>query len=88
MGTAGTDVAIEASDVALMGDNLNSLVFALKLSKKNRKVVLENLVISMSVISIFVFGAISGMFNLPIVIIGHELSEIIVIMNGLRLLKL
>ena len=87
MGAAGTDVALETADVALMADNLEKLAYALRLAKRNRSVVNQNLALSTVVIGTLVIGAVTGVFSLPIAVIGHELSEFVVIASGLRMLR-
>lgn len=87
MGAAGTDVALETADVALMADDLEKLAYALKLAKRNQSVVNQNLALSAMVIGTLVIGAIAGMFTLPIAVLGHEISEFVVIGSGLRMLK-
>ncbi len=87
MGAAGTDVALETADVALMADDLGKLVYALQLAKRNQTVVNQNLALSAVVITILVVGALTGAFTLPIAVIGHEISEFIVIGSGLRMLR-
>jgi Cd2+/Zn2+-exporting ATPase len=87
MGAAGTDVALETADVALMADDLEKLAYALHLAKRNQKVVNQNLTLSAIVIGALVIGAVSGVFTLPIAVLGHEISEFIVIGSGLRMLR-
>ncbi len=87
MGAAGTDVALETADVALMADDLRKLVYALDLARRNDRIVRQNLALSAVVIGILVLGAVTGTFSLPVAVLGHELSEFIVIGNGLRMLK-
>lgn len=87
MGAAGTDVALETADVALMGDDLEKLAYALRLAKRNQTVVNQNLAMSVFVIGALVIGAIAGVFTLPVAVLGHELSELIVIGSGLRMLR-
>lgn len=87
MGAAGTDVALETADVALMADDLEKLVYALHLSKRNQRIVRQNLVLSAVVIAVLVAGAVTGVFTLPIAVLGHEISEFVVIGNGLRMLR-
>lgn len=87
MGAAGTDVALETADVALMADDLEKLVYALNLAKRNQKVVGQNLVLSIIVISILSLGAIMGVLTLPMAVLGHEISEFVVIGSGLRMLR-
>ncbi|MBO6585594.1 MAG: cadmium-translocating P-type ATPase [Gracilimonas sp.] len=87
MGAAGTDVALETADVVLMADDLEKLVYALKLAKRNQKVINQNLALSVVVIAGLIIGAVTGYFTLPIAVIGHEVSEFMVIGNGLRMLR-
>ncbi|MCY1024034.1 heavy metal translocating P-type ATPase [Pyxidicoccus sp. MSG2] len=87
MGAAGTDVALETADVALMADNLERLAYALTLARRNHAVVRQNLVLSALVISVLVVGALAGTFTLPIAVLAHEVSEFIVIGSGLRMLR-
>lgn len=87
MGAAGTDVALETADVALMADDLEKLVYALHLAKRNQTVVNQNLALSALVIGVLVIGAVTGQFALPIAVLGHELSEFLVIGSGLRMLR-
>lgn len=87
MGAAGTDVALETADVALMADNLEKLVYALELARRNERIVRQNLALSALVIGGLVLGAVSGVLSLPMAVVGHELSEFVVIANGLRMLK-
>ena len=87
MGAAGTDVALETADIALMADDLEKLVYALKLARRNQRVVNQNLALSALVISALVVGAVIGAFTLPIAVLGHEISEFVVIGSGLRMLQ-
>lgn len=87
MGAAGTDVALETADVALMGDDLEKLVYAITLARRNQSIVAQNLVLSAVVIGVLVIGAIAGLFSLPVAVLGHELSEFVVIGSGLRMLR-
>lgn len=87
MGAAGTDVALETADVALMADDLEKLVYALRLARRNQSIVSQNLVLSAIVIGVLVVGAIAGSFSLPVAVMGHEISEFIVIGSGLRMLR-
>lgn len=87
MGAAGTDVALETADVVLMADDLERLVYALRLARRNRHVVNQNLALSAIVIAVLVIGAIAGAFSLPVAVLGHEISEFIVIGSGLRMLR-
>lgn len=87
MGAAGTDVALETADVALMADDLSKLVEALRLARRNQRVVSQNLVLSAVVIGVLVVAAVAGALSLPIAVLAHEISEFIVIGSGLRMLR-
>lgn len=87
MGVAGTDVALETADVALMGDDLRRLAFALALAQRTREVVRQNLALSVLVIGTLAVGAVAGVFSLPVAVLVHEISEFVVIGSGLRLLR-
>lgn len=87
MGVAGTDVALETADVALMADDLEKLVYALRLAKRTQKVIRQNLALSSVVIGALIVGAIGGWFTLPIAVLAHEISEFVVIGSGLRMLR-
>jgi len=87
MGAAGTDVALETADVALMADDLRKLVEALALGRAAHRLVRQNLVLSTLVIVGMVTGTIAGAFTLPLVVLVHEMSEFVVIASGLRMLR-
>lgn len=87
MGAAGTDVALETADVALMADDLEKLAYALRLAKRNQSVIHQNLALSALVIGTLIIGAVVGTFTLPIAVLGHEISEFVVIGSGLRMLR-
>lgn len=87
MGAAGSDVALETADVALMADDLEKLAYAFRLAKRNRTVVSQNLALATVVITALVIGAVAGIFSLPVAVLGHEISELVVIGSGLRMLR-
>jgi len=87
MGAAGADIALETADVALMADDSSKLEEAFLLSRKAHKLIKQNLWLSAIVIGVLVAGAVSGVFTLPIAVVGHELSVLVVISNGLRMFK-
>ena len=87
MGAAGTDVALETADVALMADDLDRLAYAFRLARRNQSIVRQNLALSVLVIGALVVGAVLGFFSLPIAVLGHEISEFVVIASGLRMLR-
>lgn len=88
MGAAGTDVALETADVVLMSSDLSKIPYAIALSKRARRIMLQNIAFSLSVIIVLVIGALLPMIRLPLPlgVIGHEGSTVIVVLNGLRLL--
>ncbi len=86
MGAAGTDVAMETADVVLMSDNLQNIVFALDLARHARRVIYQNLGFAMCVILVLVVSALGFKLPLPIGVVGHEGSTVLVCLNGLRML--
>ncbi|MBX9772493.1 MAG: cadmium-translocating P-type ATPase, partial [Candidatus Obscuribacterales bacterium] len=86
MGGASTDVALETADVALMGDDLSKLPFAVSLGRATRAVVLQNLVISIATILGLAGAAILGVTTIGWAILFHEGSTLLVVANSLRLL--
>jgi Zn2+/Cd2+-exporting ATPase len=86
MGGAGTAVALETADVALMGDDLGKLPFAVGLSRASRQIIQQNLFISLGVIALLVFTSVLGIVQLGFAVILHEGSTLVVVANALRLL--
>ena len=86
MGAAGSDVALETADIALMADKLSNLPFAIGLSKKARSIIKQNLIISMGMVVVLVPLTLLGYASMGPAIIGHEGSTLIVVFNALRLL--
>ena len=86
MGGAGTDVALETADVALMGDDLSKLPFAVGLGRATRNIIMQNLFISLGVIAFLVVASLTGVVSIGIAIIFHEGSTLVVVANALRLL--
>ena len=83
----GTDVALETADVVLMKNNLSLIAEAVLLSRKMNKIIKQNVIFSITVIMLLVCSNFLQTINLPLGVIGHEGSTILVILNGLRLLK-
>lgn len=83
MGAAGSDVALEAADVVLMGDRLELIAYAVRLSKKARRVVWQNIGFSLFVIAALLASTFVLQLSLPIGVFGHEGSTLIVVLNGL-----
>ncbi len=86
MGAAGTDVAMETADVVLMSDNLQNIVFALALSRRARSIIYQNLAFSLAVIVVLIISALGFKLLLPIGVVAHEGSTVLVCLNGLRML--
>ena len=86
MGAAGTDVAMETADIVLMSDNLKNIPLALQLSRRSQTVIFENLAFASAVIVVLVASALGFHLPLPIGVVGHEGSTVLVCLNGLRLL--
>ena len=85
MGAAGSDVALETADVALMSDDLSQLPFAVGLSRRTRRIILQNLIVSLGVVAFLVPATILGLGIGPAVAM-HEGSTLLVVFNALRLL--
>jgi Cd2+/Zn2+-exporting ATPase len=86
MGGAGTDVALETADVVLMADDLAHLPYAVSLARRARRTVWQNLAFSLAVIVLLVVTAFGAHLPLPLGVVGHEGSTVLVVLNGLRLL--
>ena len=87
MGHGGTDVALEAADVALMSDDLTRLPFAIELGRATRTMILQNVIFSMSVVLALIPLTLLGLVPLSLAVICHEGSTVIVALHGLRLLS-
>ena len=87
MGGAGTAVALETADVALMADDLGKLPFAVGLSRTSRTIIQQNLAISLGIISLLILTSVFGLVQLSWTVVAHEGSTILVVMNALRLLR-
>ena len=86
MGAAGSDVALETADIALMADKLDNLPFAIGLSRKARRIIKQNLVISLGMVALLVPLTMMGMIEIAPAVVGHEGSTVLVVLNALRLL--
>ncbi|MBA4493380.1 heavy metal translocating P-type ATPase [Paenactinomyces guangxiensis] len=87
MGGAGSDVALETADVVLMNDDLDKIPHSIQLGKRMGAVVKQNICFALSVILLLIIANFSQMVSLPFGVVGHEGSTILVILNGLRLLR-
>lgn len=87
MGAAGSDVALETADIALMGDQLERLPFVVGLGRKSKKIIRQNLLISLGMIGILVPLTMFGVASMGPAVIMHEGSTLLVVLNALRLLS-
>ncbi|WP_235297911.1 heavy metal translocating P-type ATPase [Portibacter marinus] len=87
MGAAGSPVALETSDIALMADRLDKLPFAIKLSRKTARIIKQNLWISLGMVAILIPLTISGLATIGPAVVAHEGSTLVVVLNALRLLS-
>lgn len=86
MGAAGSDVALETADIALMADKLEILPFAIGLSRKAKGIIKQNLWISLGVVGLLIPATIFGFASMGVAVLIHEGSTIVVVVNALRLL--
>ena len=84
MGAMGTDVAIETADVALMGEDLRHLTQTFTHARRARRIMLQNVGLSLGLIVVLIPLALFGVLGLAAVVLVHELAEIVVIANGVR----
>lgn len=84
MGAAGTDAAIEAADIALMGDDLGKLLEALHFGRTARRVGRQNVVFSLLVLAALVPLAVGGLISVSLAVLVHESSELLAVANGFR----
>ncbi len=87
MGVAGSDVALETADIVLMADKLEKIAVAMDLGRRSHGIVKQNIVVALGFIVLLLCGNFLGKINLPLGVIGHEGSTVLVTLSGLRLLK-
>jgi Zn2+/Cd2+-exporting ATPase len=87
MGQVGNDVALETADMVLMTDALNKLENAIKLGRRSKRVIQQNIGFALSLILLLLIGNFAGVVNLPLGVMGHEGSTVLVTLSGLRLLR-
>jgi Cd2+/Zn2+-exporting ATPase len=83
---AGTDVSLETSDIVFMNNQIENLPQTLLLAKRMRTITIQNIVFSISVIMLLMISNVFGLIDLPLGVVAHEGSTILVILNSLRLL--
>jgi Cd2+/Zn2+-exporting ATPase len=87
MGGAGTDVALETADVALMADDLSRLPFAIALSRASHNVIRQNLWAAFGVVALLIPATLFGLASMGIAVLVHEGATVLVVLNALRLLR-
>jgi Cd2+/Zn2+-exporting ATPase len=85
MGAAGSDVALETADVALMADDLTRLPFAVGLGRRASAIIRQNLWISLGAVAVLVPATLLGL-RMGVAVLFHEGSTVLVVINALRLL--
>jgi Cd2+/Zn2+-exporting ATPase len=87
MGGAGTDVALETADVALMADDLSKLPFAIALSRASHTVIQQNLWAAFGIVALLIPATLLGLASMGIAVLIHEGATVLVVLNALRLLR-
>jgi Cd2+/Zn2+-exporting ATPase len=87
MGGAGTDVALETADVALMADDLSRLPFAIALSRASHAIIQQNLWVAFGVVALLIPATLFGWASMGIAVLIHEGATVLVVLNALRLLR-
>lgn len=87
MGTGGSDVALETADIVLMADRLERLATAIHLGRRSHRIVKQNIVFALSFIVLLLVANFMSHITLPLGVVGHEGSTVLVTLSGLRLLK-
>jgi len=86
MGAAGTDIAMETADIVLMGDKLQNIALLIGMARHAKRVLWQNLIFASSVIILLLIATFGINLALPMGVVGHEGSTVLVCLNGLRLL--
>lgn len=87
MGVAGSDVALETADVVLMADRLEKLEDAIRLGRRSQSIVKQNIVFALSFIVLLLTANFATNITMPLGVLGHEGSTVLVTLSGLRLLR-
>ncbi|MGF1531254.1 MAG: heavy metal translocating P-type ATPase [Puniceicoccaceae bacterium] len=86
MGTRGSDAALEQAEIVLMKDDLEKLLGAFRLSRRARRIIRQNIAISLGTVAVMMLVSIAGLIPLTIGVVAHEGSTVLVCLNSLRLL--
>jgi heavy metal translocating P-type ATPase len=87
MGAAGSDVALQAADVALLSEDMERLAYAHRLARRTAAIIRQNLVVAIGAMVVLVTGGLFFDLPLPLAVVGHEGGTVLVVLNGLRLLS-
>lgn len=87
MGAAGSEVALQAADVALLSDDMERLAAAHALARRTGRVIRQNLIFAIGTMAVLVVGTLAFALPLPLAVVGHEGGTVLVVLNGLRLLR-
>ncbi len=87
LGNAGSDIALETADIVLMADRLEKIISAIRLGRRATKVIKQNIIFALFSIAILLVANFTAGINLPLGVIGHEGSTVLVTLSGLRLLR-
>ncbi|WP_459080932.1 heavy metal translocating P-type ATPase [Mesorhizobium sp. A623] len=87
MGAAGSDVALQAADVALLSEDMERLADAHRLAHRSAAIIRQNLIIAIGAMVVLVTGGLFFDLPLPLAVVGHEGGTVLVVLNGLRLLS-
>jgi Zn2+/Cd2+-exporting ATPase len=87
MGIAGSDVALETADIVLISDSLEKIIVAIKLGRRSLRIIQQNITFALAFIVVLLIANFAVNLTLPLGVIGHEGSTILVTLSGLRLLK-
>lgn len=86
MGAAGSEVALQAADVALMSNEMGQLAAARRLARRTAVIIRQNLIFALGAMLVLVVGGLFFDLPLPLAVLGHEGGTVLVVLNGLRLL--
>lgn len=86
MGAAGSEVALQAADVALLSEDMKQLAEAHRLARRTATIIRQNLIFAMGAMAVLVTGGLFFDLPLPLAVVGHEGGTVLVVLNGLRLL--
>jgi Cd2+/Zn2+-exporting ATPase len=88
MGARGSDAALAQADVILMHDRIENVPTAFQLSRRARRIIRQNLLVSLGTVVLLISFALAQKIKLSFGVVGHEGSTVLVVLNGLRLLRL